>query len=213
MKKLVIASFLLIAAAFILPANSILLFGGSMSYTNQNTAGGQPWSETSVGVMLQSYFDVSDTLGIYSAATLGFPVGAQESGASLNIGSYQGIGLNILLGVGYRMTITPWLTAIGGAGMYLGSATLAASNQSLSSFYAGGFGAGIGLSLLYSLSMNWGIGINVNAAYSFANPGDVAPTMAPNGIGLFGGIGVTYFSYPVLEVPTYSRFTAATSTR
>ncbi|MGA2477148.1 MAG: hypothetical protein ABSG63_00170 [Spirochaetia bacterium] len=213
MKKLLIAVSLFAAAAGTLSANAIWLFGGGVGYTNQATAGGHPWSASSLGLMVNSYFDVNGSLGVYSAATIGFMAGAQDNGTTLNVAQYQNIGLNILLGVGYRMPLTPGLTAIGGAGMYLGSATLAANNQTLSSYFAGGFGAGIGLSLLYAISMNWGIGVNINAAYSFANPGDVAPTMSPQGIGIFGGIGVTYFAYPVLEVPTYSRLKAVTTTR
>jgi hypothetical protein len=213
MKKLLILICLLASATRALPASAIWLFGGGMGYTNQNTAAMHPWSATSIGVMEQSYFDVSETLGVFTAATLGFMVNSQDNGAALDIGQYQAFAVNVLLGIGLRIPLTPALTTIGGAGIYMGSAMLTASNQTLSSYYAGGFGAGIGLSLMYSLSINWGIGVNINAAYSFANPGDAAPTMAANGVHLFGGIGVTWFSYPVIANPRYSRFAAAPTMR
>ena len=53
-------------------------------------------------------------------------------------------------------------------------------------------GAGAGISVLYPLSESWGIGINLNAAYYFGIPSSSAPTMAPSGLGLFGGFGVVY---------------------
>jgi hypothetical protein len=211
MKKLLTTLGLLAAVTFSLPAGAIWLLGGSMGYTNQATAANHPWSATSLGIMEQSYFDVSETLGVYTAATLGFMAGSQDNGTALDVGKYQGIALNVLLGLGYRLPLTPWLSAIGGAGMYLGSTTLAAADQTLSSYYGGGLGAGVGVSLMYALSLNWGIGVNVNAAWFFANPGDRGATMSASGVSLFGGIGVTWFATPDLEVPRYSRFSTGTT--
>jgi hypothetical protein len=213
MRKTLLAALVFFSAMDALPASAIVLLGGSVGYSQQDTAGGHPWSATSVGFMQQSYFDISDFLGVYTAATLGFMVGSQDNGTALNIGQYQGLDLDILLGIGARVPLTPFLTAIGGAGIYMGSATLAAGNQTLSSYYAGGFGAGVGLSLLYALSMNWGIGCNLNAAYSFVNPGDAGLTMSPRGISLFGGIGVTWSPSPLNAGPRWSRFAAVTTTR
>jgi hypothetical protein len=213
MKKLLIVSCFLASAASALPASAVWLFGGGIGYTNQDTAAAHPWSAASLGVMEQSYFNVSETLGVYTAATFSFVVSSHDGGAALDIGQYQAVAVNVLLGIGYQTMLLPSLTAIGGAGIYLGSTTLTAGNQTLSSYYAGGFGVGIGLSLLYSISLNWGIGANINAACSFVNPGDTAPTMAANGFSVFGGIGVSYFFTPAFAEPRFSRFAAAPTRR
>jgi hypothetical protein len=122
------------------------------------------------------------------------------------MGQYQSLSLDVLLGMGFKLAMAPALTGIAGAGIYMGTHLLNSGNHSLSSYYAGGFGAGVGASLLYSLSYNWGIGLNVNVAYSFANPGDSALTMSQNGLSVFGGIGLSYSFYPSAVYPRYSRF-------
>lgn len=175
-----------------LPAEPLLLLGGSAAYASQDDAAAHPWSATSLGLFEQSYIDVSPSFGIYTAATIGFVVRSQDNGNSLDVGQYQTLSLNVLLGVGYRMAFAKW-TGVAAAGISLGSTALNASNSTLSSFNAGGAGAGIGASLVYALTYSWGIGANVNTAYYFAIPGNVVPTMAPSGISVFGGIGVVFF--------------------
>ncbi len=94
---------LLVIAAGALPAEPILLFGGSFGYASQDTAAMQPWSATSVGLFAQSYVDLTATVGLYSAATIGFIVASQDNGIALDPGQYQTFSLNVLLGVGYRI--------------------------------------------------------------------------------------------------------------
>lgn len=190
---------LLASATSALPAEAIVLFGGSMGYASQNTAAMHPWSATSLGLLEQSYFDMTTSFGLYNAATIGFIIGSQDNGVALDPGQYQTLSLNILLGIGYKIAFATSLTAVAGAGLYFGSNSLNAINYTLSSYQAGGVGAGVGISLLYSLTFNWGIGANVNAAYYFMIPGDVAPTMSPSGISVFGGIGITFFYQPTRD--------------
>jgi hypothetical protein len=205
-KRLLAVAWLLAAVAWGLPASAIWMFGGGAAYTSQATADGRPWDAAAVGFLAQAYLGLGEATGLYAATTLGVVVGSQAHGLSLDIGQYQSMSADVLLGIGTRLTIAPGLDATGGAGLYMGTQTLAATNQTLSSYYAGGFGAGVGLSLLYALSLNWGIGLSLNAAYSFANPGDTLPTMAPGGLHVFGGIGVVYYGYAVTETPRYSRY-------
>ncbi len=155
-----------------------------------------PWSATSLGVFGQSYIDLTAALGLYSAAAIGFVVASQDNGITLDPGQYQTFSLNVLLGIGSRITLGS-LTGIAGAGIYFGSISLNAVNyNTYASYDAGGAGAGVGVSVAYSLSHNWGIGANVNAAYYFSLPSSSAPTMAPSGISVFGGLGVSYFYHP-----------------
>jgi hypothetical protein len=205
MKKLCICACLLGLATGVLPAESFLLFGGSFGYTSQNTAALDPWSATSLGVFGQSYFDSNGPLGSYTAATVGLVVGSQSNGTSLDPTQYQTFSLNILSGIGYRVALGG-LTAIAGAGLYIGSTSLSAVNASLSSYVAGGVGAGIGASLLYSLAYNWGIGLNVNASYYFTIPGDVVSTLSPSGFTVFGGIGMIYFYQPATDMGSAASF-------
>jgi hypothetical protein len=205
-KKPLILFFLLAFAAQALIAGGMLLVGGSMGYASQNTAAGHPWNATSFGLLAQTYVDISETLGLYTAASLGLVTRAQDNGISLDTGQYQTLSLNALFGPGYKLFLTPSLIGIAGAGIYIGSNMLSGGSQSLSSYYAGGFGVGAGISLLYRLSFNFGFGANVNAAYSFANPGDVTSTMSPNGLSVFGGIGVCFFFYPEANYQRFSRY-------
>ncbi|MGA2640563.1 MAG: hypothetical protein ABSG21_06625, partial [Spirochaetia bacterium] len=119
------------------------------------------------------------------------------------------LSLNVLLGIGYKLSLGR-LIGMAGAGLYLGSNTLQAVNDTLSSYAAGGVGGGIGASLLYSLTYNWGIGANVNFAYYFTIPSDSAPTMAPTGISIFGGIGITLF---LRSAPDFSSGVSRLSTK
>ena len=186
---------LLVTAAAALPAESILLAGGSAGYVSQSTSAMHPWSAVSLGVAAQFYNDLASRLGLYSVATIGFIVGSQDNGIALDPGQYQTISLNVLLGAGYRMRLSR-VTCIVGAGVYFGVNDLNSLNNTSSSYSAGGVGGGIGASLIYSLSYNWGVGANVNAAYYFMIPGESAPTLAPSGISLFGGVGIAYFFQP-----------------
>ena len=203
-KKAWILLCLFIPAASTLSAEAVLLFGPGMGYAAQNTAAGHPWNATSLGFMEQSYIGMSDAWGFYTAEAIGIIFASADNGVSLSMGQYQALSLDILLGMGFKLPLAPSLTGIAGAGIYMGSHLLNPSNYSLSTDYAGGFGAGIGASLLYSLSLNWGIGVNVNVAYSFANPGDSALTMSPNAVSLFGGIGLSYSFYPSSVYPRNS---------
>jgi len=182
---------------FVLPlgtlcADAFVLLGGSMGYTSQNTAAMHPWSATSLGLSEQSYLAMDGSTGLYSAAAIGFIIRSQDNGIMLDPGQYQTLSLNILLGIGYKLSLDR-LIGIAGAGLYFGSNTLQAENGTLSSYDAGGVGGGIGASLLYSLAYNWGIGANVQVAYYFMIPSDTNPTMSPTGISIFGGIGVIFF--------------------
>jgi hypothetical protein len=192
MKRDCILAYLLAVAAVALPAESFLLLGGSIGYVSQNTAAMHPWSATSLSLMEQSSIDLTESFGMYSAATIGFIIGAQDNGIVLDPGQYQTISLNVLLGVGWSIALER-LTGVAGVGVYFGSNTLNSSNNTFSSYAAGGVGGGIGASLIYSLSYNWGVGANVNAAYYFMIPGEIAPAMAPSGVSVFGGIGFVYF--------------------
>jgi hypothetical protein len=172
-----------------------------MGYVSQNDEAMHPWSATSVGLLEQSYIGLTSTFGVYSAATIGFIIHSQDNGIVLDAGQYQTLSLNILLGVGFEMTFEK-LTGVAGAGLYFGSTMLNAINSSLSSFGAGGAGVGIGASLMYSPTLKWGIGANVNAAYYLMIPGNAAPTMAPSGIGIFGGLGVVFFYQSNSNLPS-----------
>jgi len=183
---------ILVLAAGALPAEPFLLLGGSAGFVSQNDEAMNPWSAVSLGVAEQSYVDLTPTFGLYSAAALGFVIRSQDNGIVLNVGQYQTMSLNVLLGVGYRMTFEK-LTGVAGAGIYFGSTMLTAGNYSLSSIAAGGAGVGIGASLMYSPMFTWGIGANVNAAYYLTIPGNAAPTMASSGVSIFGGFGVVFF--------------------
>ncbi len=202
----ILACLLLLAARAAL-ADPILMFGGSFGYASQDTVAMQPWSATSLGLFVQSYLDLSPAFGLYSAATIGFIVASQADGVALDPGEYQTFNLNALLGVGSRIDFGR-LTGVAGAGIYVGSRSLnAVTNSSLSSYYAGGVGGGLGVSFAYAISRSWGVGANVNAAYYFAIPGNTAPTMAPTGFSIFGGIGVTYFPHQTLDFgPGVSRY-------
>ena len=193
MNKLWVVICLFASTTSALPAEPIVLFGGSMGFASQDTVAMHPWSATSLGLFEQAYFDLAGSFGLYNAATIGFIVASQDNGVALDPGQYQTLSLNILLGIGYQMAFAPSLIAVAGAGVYFGSSSLNSVNDTLSSYQAGGVGAGVGISLLYSLTFNWGIGANVNAAYYFTIPGEVAPTMSPSGISVFGGIGITFF--------------------
>ena len=162
---------------------------------SQPTVSNQPWDAEAAGLALLSYVDVSPYLGAYTAATLGFVVASHAGGAALDVGRYQTFSINALIGIGTAVRFDP-LTALAGAGIYLGANSLNSQDSTLSSFAAGGAGAGLGVSLIYSLSYAWGIGVNANAAYYFAIPGNAAPVMAASGFCVFGGIGVTYFFHP-----------------
>jgi hypothetical protein len=201
MKRLWILSCMLAIAVGSLSAEPFLLLGGSMGYTSQNDAAQHLWSAASVGLLQQSYVDLTPAFGLYSAATIGFIIQSQDNGIALDVGQYQTFGLNILLGIGYRMAFEK-LTGLAAAGVYFGSTMLNATNYSLSSFDAGGAGVGIGASLLYSPAFNWGIGANVNAAYYLMIPGNAAPTMAPSGISVFGGLGVVFFYQSNANLPS-----------
>jgi hypothetical protein len=183
---------LLAIAAAAISAQPYVLLGAGASFMAQDTDARQPWNAASAGVMVQSLVDVTPNLGIYSAAAIGFVFASRDNGTALDVGQYQTLGLDLLFGIGYRLDLGA-VTGVAAAGFYVGSKTLNASDSSLASFAAGGVGGGIGIAVLYSLSESWGIGGNVNAAYYFGIPGNSAPTMAPSGFGLFGGVGVAYF--------------------
>ena len=94
-----------------------------------------------------------------------------------------------------------------GAGFYFGTNTLSASDNTLSSYPAGGVGGGVGASFVYALSYTWGIGANIDAAYYFAIPGAAPSTMGPSGFCLFGGLGVVYYLRPAADLgPSVSPF-------
>jgi hypothetical protein len=207
LKRRGILACMFLIAVSALPAEPVLLFGGSFGYASQDTVAMQPWSATSLGVFLQSYLDFTPAFGLYSAATIGFIIASQDNGVALDPGQYQTFSLNALLGIGTRIALGR-LTGIAGAGIYFGSSSLSAIDyNTFSSYYAGGAGAGFGVSIAYSLSYNWGIGANVNAAYYFTLPSNSPPTMAPSGFSVFGGVGVTYFYHSTANFePGVSRF-------
>lgn len=197
---------LLVAAAPAVNAQSFVLAGAGAGFVSQSTASTLPWSADSLGVMLHSYNELAAGVGIYTAAALGFIVASAENGAALDTGQYQTSSLNFILGVGTGLSLGR-VTGVVGAGIYFGANALTASNNTLSSYAAGGAGAGIGASLTYALSYNWGVGANVNAAYYFAIPGATASTMGPSGFCLFGGLGVVYYLRPAADMgPSLSRF-------
>lgn len=197
---------LLAAAAPLLHGQSYLFAGVGTSYASQPTASLNPWGAESLGVSLHSYSEVAAGLGVYAAATLGFIVASQESGGALDTGRYQTASLNFLAGVGTGIVLDRLIGVIG-AGFYLGENTLTASDNTLSSYPAGGVGGGIGASVVYALSYSWGLGVNVNAAYYFAIPGTTAETMGPSGFCVFGGIGVVYYLRPATDLgPSVSRY-------
>ena len=196
---------LLVATAHV-PAQPFVLVGAGAGYMDQKTEANQPWSATSAGVMLQSYVDLTPSFGMYTAAVLGFVAASRDNGTALDVGQYQTLSLDFLLGIGLRVPLDP-ITGVIGGGIYLGSTTMNASGDTLSSFAAGGVGVGAGLSVLYPLSESWGIGATVNAAYFFGIPGSSTPTMAPSGFTFFGGLGVAYtFPAEPLLGPGISRF-------
>jgi hypothetical protein len=176
---------------------------------SQADSAANPWSAVSIGFLAQSSVDLSPTFGLYSAAAIGLVVRSQDGGILLDAGQYQTLSLNLLVGIAYKVTLDN-LTGTAGAGFYFGSTMLNASNNSLSSYDAGGPGAGIGVSVLYSPAFsNWGIGANVNAAYYFTIPGSSAPTMAPSGFVVFGGVGVVLYYQPGAGLPpAVSRFSS-----
>lgn len=191
MKKAYLCVFLLALAAGCLRAQPFVLVGAGMGYMDQKTEANQPWNAASAGLMAQTYVDLTPSFGIYTAASVGFVFASRSDESALDVGQYQTVALNLLLGVGLRLPLDPVVGVLGG-GIYIGSTTMDASGNTLSSIAAGGVGAGVGMSVLYSLTESWGIGANLNAAYYFGIPGNSAPTMAPSGLGLFGGLGVVY---------------------
>jgi hypothetical protein len=199
---------LLISAAPALHGQSFVLAGAGAGFVSQPTASMNPWSADSLGVILHAYNELAAGVGVYTAAAIGFIVASAENGVALNTGQYQTTSLDFILGIGTGVTLDR-LAGVVGAGIYFGTNALGASNNTLSSFSAGGVGGGIGASLVYALSFTWGIGANINAAYYFAIPGATSPTMGPSGFCLFGGIGVVYYFRPSAALgPSVSHYKA-----
>jgi hypothetical protein len=205
MRRNIILACLLVAVGSALPAESFIFVGAGMGYVSQDTAANRPWSAVPLGLIEQSYNDLTANLGIYSAASIGFLVSSRTDGTGLDLGQYNTFSLNVLLGLGWQIALDK-LIATAAAGIYFGADTLSSLSATLSSYTAGGAGGGVGLPLLYSISYNWGLGATVNAAYYFSIPGNTAPTMAPSGFTVFGGVGVSYFFQPSPNLGGISRY-------